>query len=403
MDQCGLFEPNPALAIAVSGGADSMALALLARDWAASRSGAAHAFVVDHALRPESAAEAEITIDRLRAVGIPSTMLPLIGLRRGPALAERARIARYQALTDACRSAGILHLLLGHHASDQVETMLMRALRNSLTSGLAAMPLVSETSWVRFLRPLLGTDPQALRAFLIDRGIGWVEDPSNHDRRALRPRLRQRLAQHQPSSLHPLIAAARHAGTARARAETKMAEELAQRATIRPEGFALLSRGRISPAALASLIRTIGGAPYDPGHSQIAGLAADLKPATIAGVRILPAGRLGDGFLVLREEASMADPAPAEPNAVWDRRIRLISDQPLPNGATIGKLGAEAAIFRRQSSLPSAVLRTLPVIRVGKTLATVPSLRYTVNQTYTSVGLLFDPPKPLAGSRFHPI
>src|SRR6202034_809792 len=106
--------------------------------------------------------------------------------------AERARIMRYEFLAHACREAGILHLLIGHHAADQVETLAMRVLRRSQTHGLAGMPALRETAGLRLLRPLLGIDPARLRHFLLARGIDWVEDPSNRDMRALRPRVRQR-------------------------------------------------------------------------------------------------------------------------------------------------------------------------------------------------------------------
>ena len=101
---------------------------------------------------------------------------------------------RYEVLAHACAEAGILHLLLGHHAADQVETLAMRVLRGSQTHGLAGMPALRETAGVRLLRPLLGVEPAALRQFLSARGVGWVEDPSNQDLRALRPRLRHALA-----------------------------------------------------------------------------------------------------------------------------------------------------------------------------------------------------------------
>ncbi len=101
---------------------------------------------------------------------------------------------RYETLTDACREAGVLHLLLGHHAADQAETLAMRVLRGSQTHGLAGMPALRETAGVRLLRPLLGIEPALLRDFLSASGIDWIEDPSNQDARALRPRLRQRLA-----------------------------------------------------------------------------------------------------------------------------------------------------------------------------------------------------------------
>ncbi len=112
----GPFEPRVQLAVAVSGGADSTALALLADAWARARGGAVLALIVDHGLRAESAAEAALTMARLAARGIAARVLTLRGLERGPALAARARAARYAALEAACRAAGVVHLLLGHHA-----------------------------------------------------------------------------------------------------------------------------------------------------------------------------------------------------------------------------------------------------------------------------------------------
>jgi tRNA(Ile)-lysidine synthase len=194
MDRLGPFEPGPALAAAVSGGADSMALALLANEWVRKRGGSTLALVVDHGLRPASADEARITVERLTRLGMPARLLRLADLKQGPALAERARIMRYEVLSDACRKAGILHLLLGHHAADQVETLAMRVLRGSQTHGLAGMAALRETTSLRLLRPLLGIEPALLRSFLTARGTDWIEDPSNHDMRAMRPRLRHHLA-----------------------------------------------------------------------------------------------------------------------------------------------------------------------------------------------------------------
>src|SRR4051794_23872744 len=136
MDRLGPFEPNPMIAVAVSGGADSMTLAVLAGDWARRRGGAIQALIVDHGLRKASAIEARITLERLAGLGIPGRVLTITDLDQGPALAERARIRRYAVLAEACASSGVLHLLLGHHAADQVETLAMRVLRGSQTHGL---------------------------------------------------------------------------------------------------------------------------------------------------------------------------------------------------------------------------------------------------------------------------
>src|SRR5215208_3101274 len=102
MAALGPFEPAPRLAVGVSGGPDSMALALLADNWGRERGGSLLALIVDHGLREASAAEAAGTAARLRARGIAARVLSVGGLARGPALAERARAARLRVLTEAC-------------------------------------------------------------------------------------------------------------------------------------------------------------------------------------------------------------------------------------------------------------------------------------------------------------
>ena len=201
--------------------------------------------------------------------------------------------------------------------------MMMRTLGNSLTHGLAAMPALAEFAGVRLLRPLLTFDPAALRRLLVGCGIEWAEDPSNHDWKALRPRLRHRSGRVSDCGIARLIEAAKTVGVLRAREETSIAAELASRAILRPEGFAVLSGGRIGVAALAALIRTIAGSAYAPGVAQITDLAARPRPATIAGVRLLTVGRTGEGLLLVREEAAMTESVEACPDAVWDGRFRL--------------------------------------------------------------------------------
>jgi tRNA(Ile)-lysidine synthase len=401
MHRLGPFEPSPALAVAVSGGADSMALALLTRDWVRRHAGSVTALVVDHGLRAAAGAEALLTVQRLAAVGIQAQLLALRDLRPGSGLAERARLRRYEALGNACVKSGILHLLLGHHAADQRETLAMRVLRGSRTHGLTGMASLRETATVRLLRPLLGIEPTSLQRYLVAHGIAWVEDPSNQDQCALRARLRLGLGAAERSA--PAISQAlASVGALREREEAAAAGELAERATIRPEGFALLSFGRIGAAALGSLVRTIGGACYKPNPAQIADLAARPRPATMAGVRVLPAGRLGDGLLVVREEAAIGEPVAASDGVVWDNRFRLIAGRSPPAGAMIGRLGHDAAKLRGVSDLPSAVLRTLPAVRVGGVLASVPNIGYACHENDRGMTLLFNPEEPVAGACFVP-
>ncbi len=405
MDRLGPFEPCPRLAVAVSGGADSMALVLLAAAWVEVRGGAVIALTVDHGLRPESSGEADATLRSLHCLGVAGRKLTVEGLARGPALAERAREARYRLLLNACAAGGFAHLLLGHHAGDQVETVMMRALSLSGERGLAGMPALTETRFVRLVRPLLAVAPGSMRAWLTARGIGWIEDPSNRDPAALRTRLRA--ARADPSGTAPgtqaVARAAIDVGKYRALNDARVAQVLAGRATIRPEGFAFMTPGPIEPSALAALLRAISGTQYAAPIDRVARLARSPGPATLGGVRIVPAGRLGPGWLLVRERRAMASPVNAELNVVWDGRFRLAGVPPdalPPRGSgplpTVGALGQDAARYRNRNGLPTLVLHGLPALRLGGMTVAVPH----IGEGDPRWLLLFDPRNSAAGAPF---
>lgn len=378
----GPFEPAPHLAAAVSGGADSMAVSWLASRWAQARGGRLTALIVDHGLRAASAEEAALAASRLGALGIACEVILLADLRPGPALAERARRARYAALLAACARRGVVHLLLGHHAGDQAETVAMRAAAGSGPHGLAGMAALVETEAARLLRPVLHLPTGRLRATLRAAGLGWSEDPSNRDTAALRVRVR--MARGDPDGSGPATCAAvrqaAECGGARARDERAIADCLAARAMIHPLGFAVLQGGPIRPDALAALLRMVSGAAYPPSSRQVARVAATLMPSTLAGVRLLPAGRLGrpGDVLVVREAAAAGPAVPAVNGALWDGRFRLTTDDAAIVGATIGALGREADIVPRamRRGVPAAVLHGLPALRRAGRLVAVPALAF---------------------------
>jgi tRNA(Ile)-lysidine synthase len=408
LDPLGPFGTPPRLGLAVSGGGDSLALAVLAADWAEPQGGAVLALIVDHRLRIESRAEATDTAAKLASLGIPAQVLTLDPLRPGPGLPARARDARLAALEAACREAGIIDLLLGHHAADQTETVIMRQLRGSRRAGLAGMAAISETASVRLLRPLLGVAPGRLRATLAARGLGWAEDPTNADGRFTRARLRTMRADAAGAgpATRAFSAAAMADGRARRVAERLMADWLAAVVTVRPEGFALLPEGAWPPAALAALLRMVTGASYPPPPEAIATIAADPASAIkggmcLGGARLLPAGRQGPGFLICREAAAMAGPVPAAAGARWDGRFRRPDGQPDLPGEMIGALGPEARRFRDISDLPAVVLETLPVYRDGAgKLTALPALMWPRERTVSARRLLFHPKRPASGAPF---
>ena len=183
------------LALAVSGGPDSMAMLALA---VAALPGQVTVATFDHGLRDGSAAEAAMVADWCRANAVPHrTLHPAEPLPRTNVQAT-ARRARYAALLDWAAGAGASVLATAHHADDQAETFLMRANRGSGLAGLAGVrPRRTETladgRQIMVLRPLLGWRRAELRAVAEGAGLPFVDDPSNGDPRYDRARMRDLL------------------------------------------------------------------------------------------------------------------------------------------------------------------------------------------------------------------
>ncbi|TAN55437.1 MAG: tRNA lysidine(34) synthetase TilS, partial [Magnetospirillum sp.] len=271
MARLGPFESRPRLAVAVSGGGDSLALVLLAAEWAGAQGGEVVAVTVDHRLRPASGEEAARVGHWLGAHGIGHRTLTWDGMKPAADLQAAARRARYELLGAFCRSAGILHLLLAHHREDQAETLLLRLGRGSGVDGLAAMAMDRPTRWGRLLRPLLDTPRQRLRATLSVRGQPWIEDPSNSSAVFARVRLRQLAPALAAEGLGAdrLAATARRLARVRDALEQAVAEAACRSVVLHPAGFArcdaaVLARlpDEIGLRLLARLVSVMGGGEY---------------------------------------------------------------------------------------------------------------------------------------------
>ena len=184
---------NGVLGLAVSGGADSMAMLLLAAEAIDPKRLAVA--TVNHGLRPEGAQECALVADACRKLGIDCDILKVTVA--GGNTQEQARIARYAALGEWARARGIAAIATAHHADDQAETLLMRLNRGSGLGGLAGIRSRTRIDGVNadILRPLLGFRRDELRAIVEASDFGFVDDPSNLDDRYDRVRMRKALAQ----------------------------------------------------------------------------------------------------------------------------------------------------------------------------------------------------------------
>jgi tRNA(Ile)-lysidine synthase len=222
-------EPPLPLAVAYSGGADSTALLHAARArWGAQ----VHAIHVHHGL--QVAADG---FERHCRQACERLALPLHVVRvdarhaAGESPEDAARQARYRALAGVALEQGLRCVLLAQHADDQVETMLLALSRGAGLPGLAAMPAAFERHGMRFERPLLDASARAIRAWLADAGVPFLEDPTNADTSFTRNRIRHdvlpALERAFPQFRETFARSARHAAQAQLLLATLAAQDLA--------------------------------------------------------------------------------------------------------------------------------------------------------------------------------
>ena len=389
LDALGPFEARPRLAVAVSGGPDSSALALLTHGWARAREGAVLALIVDHGLRPESTAEATAVARRLAAAGLTARILTWSGPKPSTGIQAAARDARYRLLESACRAEGIVHLLMAHQREDQAETVAMRAEAASGGVGLAGMAAIVEVVGLRRLRPLLGVPKARLIATLDAAAWAWVRDPSNLSPGFARGRLRG----------DPSFDPTPHLDLQAAQAAWRITHDqtwsawLAAYARPHPLGWLRVDRpawreltaeGR--RLALARLLVTTGGAVYPVARRALDRLAEAATDAvdgaqwTLGGCIVAVTAR---HLVVHREAGRVHERVSLAPGGcrLWDGRylVRYAAGPAPLEVAALGMAGVAGLppVVRRplrSAGVRASALAALPALRDGGELVACPPL-----------------------------
>ncbi|MFZ5833957.1 MAG: tRNA lysidine(34) synthetase TilS [Pseudomonadota bacterium] len=392
---------EPPLAVAVSGGADSMALLHLTHRWRQAQAPQARlwALTVDHGLREAARAEAQQVSAFCRTLGIDHRILSWTGEKPKSDIQAAARRARYALMHEFCTRHGVRSLLLGHQLEDQAETFLLRLGRGSGVDGLSAMAPAMDWMGVRYLRPLLGFSGQRLRATLDAAGQKWIEDPSNQDPRFMRVRMRAALAEFQAAGITParLAATAQRMRRVRAALERSVLDLMASAVQWDQAGYARLTLEALFDApeeiglrTLAQLLMAVGGQEYPPRMQRLERLFEWLRRRpvmggrTLAGCRILP--RRGV-MLIVREPVAVGAEVtllPGQPS-FWDNRFRVcLSYAEDATGAEIYKVqhvGAAGLSQIRKSGVkcrpPAIVCHATPGLWRGAKLIAAPLLGYS--------------------------
>ena len=353
--------------LAVSGGSDSTAMLVLAFRQIKSLSNPPKltAITIDHALRAESAAEAEMVGTLCKKLGIEHLVRKWVGEKPVTGIQDAARDARRTLIAEAAGQIGADLVLTGHTIDDQRETVTMRA-RRGIGQGLAGIAPASlvfndlaDGQPIWFARPLLQQTRQGLRDILTSERIGWIDDPSNNNFGYERIAMRHRLAEMTAENLAAIDQRQRETAARRQHLVSEAAPMIATYSANLMPGLVFVDlalfeepQSAAKLLALRALMSFAAGAPYlaDELHANVLFEAAakhGQKPGGKAE-RLGAGGVLADiranGVYLLQERRRGSVNTKA-----FAGRYRLLNEAP-------GQ-GAARAISVKRPSAPASLVR----------------------------------------------
>jgi tRNA(Ile)-lysidine synthase len=387
----------PRVALAVSGGVDSVALMFLVRSWLDLRSSGPQITVltVDHRLREAAASEAEWVKGKAEWLDFQHETLIWEGEKPRSALQAEARRARYGLMTAYCRAATIPAIATAHTSDDQAETFLMRLARGSGLDGLSAMEDISRRDGIDILRPLLMVSRRRIEAFLTKWEQSWLDDPSNEDERYERVRVRHKLKAAQSLGLSPAAIAlsARRLRRARNALDGVTSEFLRAKVSLHEAGFARFRLPElfeihedVALRALARMIAAVGGSSERLRLSKIEACYQMMlhtpRSATLGCCRLIAKNA---ELTIIREIGRMeaAGRCGVQPGEtmLWDERFMVTFDGGEAGAATLRALGVDGlhavkAAKGHFGQVPRLAAMTLPSLWIEGKLCYAPFIDF---------------------------
>jgi len=380
------------LAIATSGGPDSLALLLLAHDLATKTHQKIVVLTVDHGLRTTSHKEALYVQKVAQDLGIQHVILKWETKKPTTGIQEKARKARYDLLLKWCKDNQISTLLLGHHQQDQEETFWLRLSSGSGLEGLSGMKATVEREGILIYRPLLNFSKERLIATLRARNQEWIEDPSNKSPTYFRGRFRAHLKEEGLTS-ERLTTVMEKLQEDADFINTSLTTALQNTVAVFEEGYFSLNREQfksLHPALakrmISLLIKWFSAAPYPPRSTQVEQALKKVQEG-----RSFTAGKAfwiskPKEILILREAAAMKEKIPLsslnKPH-LWDHRFwvspSLKNTFPQEEAFLVPLGDASFPKEKIVSTIPSAIWSTLPAIEVKGKIVSIPHLCYNLD------------------------
>ena len=381
------------IALAVSGGSDSLALAFLAKKFSKKYHYNVIAFTLDHQLRKESSEETELVKYIMKKQNIEHHSLLWSGKKPKTKIQETARIMRYNLFSDACIKHNCKYIFLGHHANDQVETFVIRLEAKSGLEGLACMrefsKILTESGSLELVRPLLSYEKNTLIEICKINKLKWIEDPSNSDLKYLRSKTRKLLVNSSMfDDFNKAILLFRKLSIS---VNTLLYKYIFNDIEFSEVGICKMNLYKFNTLpkhlqvrVLNYLIKIIGGKKYPRRSSVLFNLIKNIssennKITTIGGTYI----NIKNNNIVLSRQLdrSIDIKKIIKPFTLWDRRFLVLNNTKRKH-ITIGPLGEEdylAMIKLNKIKKPSInfnAIKTIPAIRVLEQIVSVPHLLY---------------------------
>ncbi len=335
------------LAVAVSGGADSMCLAYLCYQYSLLQKADMVALIVDHGLRAESSQEADWVRNFLEKKGVRAEILVWQGNKPKRNIHQHARSARYKLLTNYCKANDIEYLLVAHNLEDQAETVLLRIYRGSGIDGISGIARKVKMNGITIMRPLLKCSRKHIESTLEQAGWEWVNDPSNINLKYSRTQVRNLLngLEEKDVWVNRLCLLAENASRARLYLEKETRKAIDSIVTVQFYGYALIDQEgfcaleeEIALRTLSYCLKKISGNAYPPRFDSLKRVFKLIKrkhkiAATLWGCELK---QKKHNIVIYRELKAIEAFRPLDENLVWDKRYKI---KPLP-GAYIGCLGS---------------------------------------------------------------
>lgn len=395
LETIGINFNNLKIAVAVSGGGDSMALAVLLNEIVKKHGGKLLALTVDHGLREESFREAGAVNRILSDIGIKHKLLKWEGEKPKTRVEEKAREARFNLLADECKKEGFEYLAVAHNLEDKAETFWMRLSHGSGLDGLASVAKTRRLRGINIIRPLLGFNREELRNTCRYYGIKWFEDPMNSDDKFLRVKLREFEKMLADEGLTPqrLDKTFLKLEEARQSIEFIVEELLTKIMKKHNEGYANINYelwkkypSDIQRRILEKSLNSVYPQDYGTGFDLLEAtrkemLTQEFSGKTLSGCEIF-FDKSGD-IIICREAERVQGKVPLiSAEVVWDKRYIVRADP--DESIFVGALEEEGlAVLRKNKSLesvleklPYKIKRSIPAIWSEDGLMAVPLIGY---------------------------